>query len=170
MLVVWRSLRWSLFTGRYSKSRHFKLWFPLSLIMQPRSIPKQPEMSRPSRALKFWKIALRASPVRRLRNLRLRFLIWGKAFPNLTMTWSSTYLQYERSSFWSTFSIESPVIKESFVRHCPLRIQMSYSDWEDFLQSLIRDESEMKLYRELIAWVLILKVVSRRPFRRVTYP
>ena len=158
MLVSYRRRKCSVFKGKYSRRRHFSVLFPLSFCRHPRSMPKQPEMSRPSNPLKFSKTPLRLSPVKRFKKRKLKFLICFISEQSASTTLSPIYLQYDRSSFTRPLSIERLMVRDSFERYCPFLMQKSCIVCWDLWQILRRDEFEMKLYFELMAWVLILKV------------
>ena len=164
MRVSTRCLRCSLFRGRYSNNKHFRTVLPRSFNRAPKSMAKHPEMSRPSRFGWYSKMAFSVSPVKRLQNLKLIFLSWlGIALTICIAVASSICLQYDRSSFWSALHIERPLARASLLRCCPFLMQMSYKEAKLLWHILTRDELEMKLYRELIAWGLILKDWKRRP-------
>ena len=126
-------------------------------------MPKQPEMSKPSISLKFSTTAFRLSPDKRFKKRRLKFLISFISEQRASTTLSSICLQYDRSSLTKPFSMLRLIVNDSFDRYCPFLMQKSCIVCCERWQILAREELEMKLYLELMAWVLILKVQKRRP-------
>jgi hypothetical protein len=151
MFVSKRRRKCSDFKGKYSRRRHLRVLLPLSFYRHPRSIPKHPEMSKPSSPLKFSRTPLRLSPVRRLRKRRLKFLISFISEQRANTTLSSICLQYERSSLIKPLSIERLTVRVSFERYCPFLIQKSCIVCCDFWHILRSEVFEMKLYLELMA-------------------
>jgi hypothetical protein len=119
---------------------------------------KQPEMSSPSSCLKFSTTALRLSPDRRFRKRRLKFLMSFISEHRASTTLSSIYLQYDKSSFTKPFNMLRLMVRDSFERYCPFLMQKSCIVCCERWQILAREVFDMKLYLELMAWVLILKV------------
>lgn len=128
-------------------------------------MPKHPEMSSPSSSLKFSTIPLRLSPDRRFRKRRLKFLMsFISEEQRASTTLSSIYLQQDKSSFTKPFNSVRLIVSDSFERYCPFLMQKSCIVFCERWQILASDVFDMKLYLELMAWVLILNVQNRRPF------
>lgn len=72
-LVSYKCFKFSLFTNKYSRSKHFKVLFPRSLERQSKFTEKHPEISRPSKLRRFSKSGLKDLSVKRFRNLKFMF-------------------------------------------------------------------------------------------------